>query len=534
MIAVGALLEFRSKTIPPAFITANPGGFVNLDWVHQDALRVFLRARNPVNSMPLTIGSVKTEPSDSFPPTRSEQRPHIKSEFIDLSSLPTSPVAAPVKTVTLVEDDVEIIEILSSEDEMEVEQSLRPSGASSDLPEPSHIFESSDSDDDSEFGAIDGVANINRQTKVDRVEYMNGLPPYWPIPRVKTAYVVDLRDPKFDFVDGNGELLRADALILDKDQDSWDTTGGGGDQHPSCLLFTGEKVLCRRARHRCNGCLRCSELDPALVNVTRYELDPTSRTADINAEIATRQEEGDTPEKLAAAFYRSITSKEKKCKALDNMGAPCLGDYMMKRRKDGTQRKGHFIACSQWTPVWRGHNSFNIRDEVDETLLAQLFSDAEAFTSGSETAACSRIISPRTGERQKFCAHIHLRQGKSVRSDMIHHPCNAYMTIFVPVDPSLRMACVVLDHRRPHTHPMPPMKKASLDVKKVYRRCVKAMGALGTTVQKVDDAPTTLLLLKGQSPAMFHPSLHCKRLKQTVIRDEKLLASAAGLGFEGE
>ncbi|KAJ7440024.1 hypothetical protein FB451DRAFT_966547, partial [Mycena latifolia] len=293
-------------------------------------------------------------------------------------------------------------------------------------------------------------------------------------------------------------------------------------------------VKCRRARHRCNGCLRCSELDPALVNVTRYELDPAPRTAVINAEIATRQEEGDTPEKLAAAFHRSITSKEKKCKAIDSMGAPCMGDYMMKRRTDGTQRKDYFIACTEWTPVWRGHNTFNIRDEVDETLLAQLFSDAGAFTSGSETAACSRIISPRTGERQKFCAHIHLRQGKSVRGNMIHHACKAYMTIYVPVDTSLRMACVLFDHLKPHTHPMPPMKKASLDVKKVYRRCVKAMGALGTTVQKVDDAPTTLLLLKGQSPAMFHPSLHSKRFKQTVVRDEKLLASPAGLGFAGE
>jgi hypothetical protein len=47
------------------------------------------------------------------------------------------------------------------------------------------------------------------------------------------------------------------------------------------------------------------------------------------------------------------------------------------------------------------------------------------------------------------------------------------------------------------------------------------------------EAPTTLLLLKGQSPAMFHPSLHTKRLKQAIIRDEKLSASPEGLGVGG-
>ncbi|KAJ7440019.1 hypothetical protein FB451DRAFT_1415381 [Mycena latifolia] len=236
MIAVGTLFEFRAETIPPAFITANPGGFVNLDWVHKDALRAFLRARNPGNSMPSTHVFVKTESSELSSLT------HVKSEIVDLSSLPASPVSAPVKTVTLVEHDIEIIEILSSEDEMEVEVSLRPSGTSPDPPEPSQMPEVSDSDDASpDLGvaglsdmvwydtniisrAIDGLAHINRQTKVERVEYLNDLPSYWPVPRVPTAYVVDLRDPKFDFLDSDGELLRADALILDKDQDSWDTT----------------------------------------------------------------------------------------------------------------------------------------------------------------------------------------------------------------------------------------------------------------------------------------------------------------------
>ncbi|KAF7336436.1 hypothetical protein MSAN_02297600 [Mycena sanguinolenta] len=116
---------------------------------------------------------------------------------------------------------------------------------------------------------------------------------------------------------------------------------------------------------------------------------------------------------------------------------------------------------------------------------------------------------------------------------MIHHTCNAYMTIYVPVDTSLRMACVVLNHQKPHSHPIPLVSKASLDIRDTYRRCVKATGVFGTSVQKVDDASTTSLLLKGQSPAMFHPSLHRKRFKRDIIQDEKLKLSPAGLGIAG-
>jgi len=71
------------------------------------------------------------------------------------------------------------------------------------------------------------------------------------------------------------------------------------------------------------------------------------------------------------------------------------------------------------------------------------------------------------------------------------------MTIYVPIDTSLRMACVVLNHERPHTHPMPPMTKPTLDVKESYRRCVKATGVLGTTVQKVDDGEDFFFTLLG-------------------------------------
>ncbi|KAJ7764105.1 hypothetical protein DFH07DRAFT_1059148 [Mycena maculata] len=89
---------------------------------------------------------------------------------------------------------------------------------------------------------IHGLANINRQTKVQSVEYLNDVPSGFPVPWIATAYILDLRDYKFNLReddDSEGELLSVDSIILDRDQDSWTTSGGGGDTLPKCRLFNG-------------------------------------------------------------------------------------------------------------------------------------------------------------------------------------------------------------------------------------------------------------------------------------------------------
>lgn len=57
---------------------------------------------------------------------------------------------------------------------------------------------------------------VTRQRQVERVEYLNDIPSYWPIPEVYVAYVLDLSDPKFDIKDKDGKLLPVDTLICDK------------------------------------------------------------------------------------------------------------------------------------------------------------------------------------------------------------------------------------------------------------------------------------------------------------------------------
>ena len=59
-------------------------------------------------------------------------------------------------------------------------------------------------------------------------------------------------------------------------------------------------VSCRRTRLACQGCYACSELDPQLLRVERFELDPSSRNAIIEAAIESRANEGSNANMTAA------------------------------------------------------------------------------------------------------------------------------------------------------------------------------------------------------------------------------------------
>jgi len=58
-----------------------------------------------------------------------------------------------------------------------------------------------------------GPFQVTRQCTVDYIEYLSALPTYWPVPRDKRAYLIDLSDPKYNIKDKNGKLLPVDALI---------------------------------------------------------------------------------------------------------------------------------------------------------------------------------------------------------------------------------------------------------------------------------------------------------------------------------
>jgi hypothetical protein len=58
------------------------------------------------------------------------------------------------------------------------------------------------------------------------------------------------------------------------------------------IVLGSEPVQYRRSRLSCRGCFSCAELDPILLDVERFELDPRPRDAVLAALIESRGQEG--------------------------------------------------------------------------------------------------------------------------------------------------------------------------------------------------------------------------------------------------
>ena len=204
------------------------------------------------------LAHVKPDPDACFLPDMSNP---IKKELQDVLNLSfdTSDTLrhAPIRTRQIQEGGKEVFLILDSDSEGEESQAVAlprdgEDGMSNDtaVGDPDYYFDSegdhhddglaevncSDSDIDPmsdidsevelpqtlwlDDGLISRVSNkpckVTRQRSVERVEYLNDLPSYWPIPEVLVAYVLDLSDPKFDIRNKDGDLLPVDTLICDK------------------------------------------------------------------------------------------------------------------------------------------------------------------------------------------------------------------------------------------------------------------------------------------------------------------------------
>ncbi|KAJ7733923.1 hypothetical protein B0H16DRAFT_1767852 [Mycena metata] len=81
-------------------------------------------------------------------------------------------------------------------------------------------------------------------------------------------------------------------------------------------------------------------------------------------------------------------------------------------------------------------------------------------------------------------SHSHIVNGTAIISRIVNRPCHATRTIYVPVDASIRKALIIHPRNLGHNHPMPALKKPSLEAKESYRRCIRAVGCVGATVSK--------------------------------------------------
>ncbi|KAJ8095605.1 hypothetical protein PM082_023011 [Marasmius tenuissimus] len=372
------------------------------------------------------------------------------------------------------------------------------------------------------------VQLTKRKTRVEVVERVRGgFPSYIPIPRVSTAFLVDLTDTKL--ADLEGEM---DNLIRDHEQETWHGQNGKSDSKPMLSIFTGSPVPTRRRREKCAGVTACECVDASFLPTKRYELDPDAFSNLVEAQINARMEAASTVERKTLIFYHVVNTGG--CPAKDSNGNPCLGVPVLRAWKDGQKRGGYskFVACSGWKPSWEhDHRSFTIPNGVDEAVFTQLF-ESKPIQGATLMSTCSRIVPSRVGLKASGkCKYPHNSDGTF--SKMVKHQCKAHRTIYVPLDTSIRMACIVYKVNQPHTHPTLPLSKPSKVAMALYTKCVRAAGTVGATVQSVENAASTKLVLGGKSLPEVHPALMNRRVQQRVIDKEKKKMFPYGRGFQG-
>ncbi|KAJ7182286.1 hypothetical protein C8R43DRAFT_1115930 [Mycena crocata] len=519
------VMEFRNFIYSPAYIRANAGLFLDNDWIIISELADWLHTRNPV---PVPVSTRPVTPP----------RPaHIKQEIFDLSDSPTRLIR---------ENGREVVEIMSdSEDgepadpaqdsDFEVSETLfRGASRSSSLPafdsdyikpyedaDNGPVLEESDTlwqDANLTSQVIVGTFRITSHVTVERLEFVNQMPSIWPILETPTAFVLTL-DSTYTKIDPKtGQTYTMDWLIKKPRE---------------------EPIRCRRARMTCNGCGACERRDRKLIEINRYDLDPASRNAVLEAQQDTRRRAGVTAEDHTAGFYDVVMRKG--CVAIDRSGKKCTGKPHLRLKPrsvapGGSRAHLYWVGCNGWRKDFKDdHRTFTIPDYVDEPMLIRLFDTGRIADDDSrDTPACSCIVTPRTGLGQKYCPHTHVVNGIPEPLSVIkRYDCPAVRTIFVPLDTSIRRPVIVHQRGTPHRHPMPPLTKVSLDIKEKYRACVAAAGPVGATVSKVDHAQSTKLLLGGQTPALFAPALGNNRVKRGIVHGVKAKKYPAGLGVPG-
>ncbi|KAJ6475510.1 hypothetical protein C8R45DRAFT_1102787 [Mycena sanguinolenta] len=536
-----------SKIYTLDFIKNNPELWVDTDWINVVQLRKFLG-----NAAGVSSGG--SAPSECTP-----TRVKLESDASNASLVGSLPVPD-IKVRTWKEGEKDFIEILS--DSEDVTPGMSPSrnpdylsptkssytrSSSSPLPpsddssawdtatdSPSSPFDISPhalgsaapTDRDGSFSRLSDLPKsdtlkVTTEVTVDRVEYLTDLPSLYPIAETPTAFVVDLQDPK-SHITKKGALCSADALIKNKDNDSWEGGTGSRDSYVWVTFEPGaDPIQCCRSRLNCKGAFACERVDPRLLKVVRRDLDPVSCDAVFAAQRQTRRDEGTPRERRVTEFLQLVRSQTK-CPARTD-GVECQGVPILRNKNQMSRPHKFWIGCSGYDARSIGkHNSSPIPVDVDESMF--------------DTKLCSAIVHPTTGLKQHHCPHNHIIDGSAVTSSIIHHECPARRTTYVPLVATVRTALIIHPHNTAHNHPMPSLKKLSLQVKESYRNCVRAAGCVAATVKKVDNGtqipPSTRFLL-GMKPGEFAPALQSNKAKQKLVREVKMEKYPDGVGVPG-
>ncbi|KAJ6518461.1 hypothetical protein DFH09DRAFT_1331945 [Mycena vulgaris] len=514
------------------YVASNASMFLDNDWINMDQLKHFL-ARPDTDS----------HPSDALQ-TRVKLESDASTRLFAAERQAPSSVNAKIKTRTLKEGNKEVLEILPDSDS-EVED-CRGEDSDDFLPRSDAGSEAiyvgidldnnelSADESESEGGLQDsdtlwlndslssrvrvGEMRVTSNVTVQRVEYAPGLPSAFPIPEITTAFVVDLHDAQYNLTDKHGKLYTVDALIKNKDNDSFEGPTGTGDSKVLVTFEPGQPpILCRRSRLGCKAMPVSTPIQRSLTLFAAIYIRPlVTRSLLHNGRHADRREELPNNGSRNSCNLFAI--------------APAPGTRPTKSR-------GHssWLGCSGWTSDNTKHTGISIPDDVDPDLFSAGFNGQPlAADTSKDTPLCSAIVHPTTGLKSKKCAFTHIVNGEPhMKSAIMKRPCPVQRQIYIPMDPSIRKALIVHPGNIAHNHPIPAFKKVSHEQKAVYKKCIQVAGCVGATVAKVDNAPSTKLLLGGKKPGEFAATLQSSMVKQKLIHETKLEAYPEGLGVKG-
>ncbi|KAJ7456349.1 hypothetical protein B0H11DRAFT_2321631 [Mycena galericulata] len=179
-----------------SYISKNPHLFLDNASIDVVALRRFLEKRGHGDSAHDVIVISSSSPGPSEPLN------HIKREF---NASNTLLVGLGVKTELLYRRRCLLARALS---EKMIGTSL---SCPTRIQNPNHQLSS------------------DRRSNVERIEILTEIPTFWPVPLKPTAYIVDLSHSKWNKL---LEEFTVDALIKNKDNDSWTGNSGMGDSKP--------------------------------------------------------------------------------------------------------------------------------------------------------------------------------------------------------------------------------------------------------------------------------------------------------------
>ncbi|KAJ7265302.1 hypothetical protein C8J57DRAFT_1230303 [Mycena rebaudengoi] len=169
--------------------------------------------------------------------------------------------------------------------------------------------------------------SVTINCKVVRIERVRGVPSEYPVPRVATAYIVDFRAILDRYRVKDGNVMTLDMIWKDKVSFFRTATRGmeprrvtdkaraADERTIFASLGKFEEIRCQRAWQSCKGVFACDIIDPSLLLVQRYELDPHARDAVDSAQIIQRLNQGTVIRNKVICYVNMI--KKMKCTGKD-------------------------------------------------------------------------------------------------------------------------------------------------------------------------------------------------------------------------